>query len=100
MIIAILSDTLCIGAIITIEHSSQNLTHYYHQYLINSHIISLKRRQYLSSLGIFEAVHAKSNRIHAIVNGDDIPYFKQTISDENGKWVDFQIDEQVDRQMN
>ena len=75
MIIAIVSYTLCICATITIEHSSQNLTHYHNLYLINSHIISLKRRQYLSSLGIFEAVHAKGNWFHSIVNDDDIPSF-------------------------
>jgi hypothetical protein len=42
----------------------------------------------LNLIGIFEAVPAMGNWIHALVNNDDIPSFKWTISDENGKHLD------------
>ena len=42
----------------------------------------------LNPIGIFEAVPAMGNWIHAFVNNDDIPSFEWTISDENGKHLD------------
>jgi len=42
----------------------------------------------LNPIGIFEAVPAMGNWIHALVNNDDIPSFEWTISDENGKHLD------------
>ncbi len=51
----------------------------------------------LNPIGIFEAVPAMGNWIHALVNNDDIPSFKWTISDENGKHLDDQIDILIDR---
>ena len=51
----------------------------------------------LNLIGIFEAVPAMGNWIHALVNNDDIPSFKWTISDENGKHLDDQIDRWINR---